>query len=217
MIQVYSIPTSLYCAKLRIVLRHKGLPFEELPPPGGYGTAKYRELVPSGNLPALLDGNLMIADSEAAAEYLEELQPDPPMLPDTPAARAKAREWSRFHDTRLEPQLRALFGQVGAASPDRTLISKQSKALIERMSQMARMAPGRDALGYQQLMLGDCGYPITFAWMEALDEPLGLNLVWPQAVTQYRQEISQNPTVAAELKSYREALGAWLSSKAPSR
>ena len=48
MLKVYAIPVSLYCAKLRIVLRHKGLAWEEVPPPGGYGSEDYKQVVPSG-------------------------------------------------------------------------------------------------------------------------------------------------------------------------
>ena len=54
MLKLYSIPMSLYCAKTRVLLRHKGLEFEEMPPPGGYGSDEYKTYVPSGNLPALL-------------------------------------------------------------------------------------------------------------------------------------------------------------------
>ena len=109
MLKIYSVPISLYCAKLRIVLRNKELEWEELPPPGGYGSDEYKKIVPSGNLPALIDGQLLIADSEAIAEYLEEMHPSPAMLPAEPDLRAKTREIGRFHDTRLEPELRKLF------------------------------------------------------------------------------------------------------------
>ena len=61
MLKVYAVPISLYCAKLRILLRHKSLDWQEELPPGGYGSAAYREVVPSGNLPALVDGALLIA------------------------------------------------------------------------------------------------------------------------------------------------------------
>ena len=70
MLSVYAIPVSLYCAKLRILLRHKGLEWEEVPPPGGYGSDEYKRVAPSGNLPALRDGDLLLGDSEAIAEYL---------------------------------------------------------------------------------------------------------------------------------------------------
>ena len=71
MLRVYSIPVSLYCAKLRILLRHKGLDWEEVMPPGCYGSDEYKRIVPSGNLPALVDNDLMLGDSEAIAEYLQ--------------------------------------------------------------------------------------------------------------------------------------------------
>ncbi len=68
MLTVYTVPISLYCAKLRIVLRHKQLEWNEQTPPGGYGSNEYKTIVVSGNLPALVDGSLLIADSEAIAE-----------------------------------------------------------------------------------------------------------------------------------------------------
>ena len=49
MLTMYAIPPSLYCAKLRILLRFKGLEWTEIPPPGGYGSAEYRALVPAGS------------------------------------------------------------------------------------------------------------------------------------------------------------------------
>ena len=94
MLTVYAIPLSLYCAKIRILLRHKALEWREIPPPGGYGSDEYKQIVPSGNLPALIDGDLMLADSEVIAEYLNEVFPDPPMLPADNHRRAKARERS---------------------------------------------------------------------------------------------------------------------------
>jgi glutathione S-transferase/maleylpyruvate isomerase len=76
MLTIYSVPVATYCAKLRITMRHKGLAWEELPPPGGYGSAEYKAIVPSGNLPAMVDEGFMLADSEAIAEYLNEAYPD---------------------------------------------------------------------------------------------------------------------------------------------
>ena len=101
--RIYTSDHSLYCAKLRILLHHKRVPYEEAPPPGGGGSPEYLSIVPSGNIPALCDGDLVLTDSEAIAEYLEEKYPDIPMLPDTLIGRAQSRERSRFSDTRLDP------------------------------------------------------------------------------------------------------------------
>ena len=211
MLTVYTIPPSLYCAKLRILLRHKGLDWEEIPPPGGYGSDEYKTVVPSGNLPALVDGGLLLADSEAIAEYLDETYPDPPMLPADIAARARVRERSRFHDTRLEPELRKLFPHFAQSQRDATVAERQSGALSARLEQFGRMLA--DAPPGDSLTLGDCGFPITFAWIDVLTPIMDLSIAWPAAVGDYRRHVARHAAVADELAAYgatlRESLARW--------
>lgn len=203
MLTVYAIPQSLYCAKLRIALRAKGLRWHEIPPPGGYGSKAYKAVVPSGNLPALRAGDLLLADSEAIAEFLDETYPHPPLMPRRAPERARMRERGRFHDTRLEPALRALFGSIKA--PDAALSAAQSVVISDRLAQLARMD-----LGDLDFGLGDCGYPISFAWIDALTPVLGLAIAWPDAVLAYRARIEAETPVAEELASYVPVLQAWL-------
>ena len=75
MITLYNVPVSSYGAKVRIILAHKGIEWTELAPPDGYGSPAYRAVIPSGTVPAIIDGDLKLADSEAIAEYLDELVP----------------------------------------------------------------------------------------------------------------------------------------------
>jgi len=210
MLTVYTLPISLYCAKLRILLRRKDLDWQEVSPPGGYGSDEYKAIVPSGNLPAIIDGDLLIADSEAIAEYLNEKHPDPPMLPTEATQRAKAREQSRFHDTRLEPELRKLFPHIAPQRRDPALAETQSRKISERLDQFATMlGDGRSKLD-DMLTLGDCGFPITFTWIEALSPVLGLAVVWPEKVVSYRNSLSAHAAVATELAEYRPKLAEWL-------
>jgi glutathione S-transferase len=203
MLTIYAIPVSLYCAKLRIVLRNKAAVWEERLPPGGYGSDIYKAVVPSGNLPALVDGDLLLADSEVIAEYLDERIPDPPMLPPKLAARAKARELSRFHDTRLEPELRKLFALFSPADRNPAISAAQSTALSARLVQLARMLPARDESTVDGPMLADCGFPISFVWIDALTPILGLTVTWPKEVLSYRERIEQHPAIADEVADYR--------------
>lgn len=208
MLRIYAIPVSLYCAKLRILLRHKGLEWEEIPPPGGYGSEAYKQIVPSGNLPALDHDGLLIADGEAIAEYLEDRFPERSMLPADAAARAKVRELSRFHDTRLEPAMRALFPHLPgrAAAPD-GLVDRQGTEIAARLGQLARLITPDTGTA---LTLGDCGFPITFAWLDALAPLMGFSLSWPEGVLAYRQRIVRIPAVAEELADYRPKLADFL-------
>ena len=210
MLELYAIPVSLYCAKTRILLRHKRLDWVEILPPGGYGSEEYKTVVPSGNLPALRDGDLLLADSEAIAEYLNDHYPDPPALPGDPIRRAKCRERSRFRDTRLEPALRTLFPYLpGRASPpDGLLIEKsaQLSALLGQLGLLLRDAP--DTGG--SMTLADCGFPITFAWIDAMTPLMALQIDWPVEVIAYCDRLHALPAVATELQDYRPKLAKFL-------
>ncbi len=210
MITIYAVPISLYCAKLRIVLRHKNLTWREEIPPGGYGSEDYKRIVPSGNLPALVDGKLKIADSEAIAEYLEEQHPHPAMLPLNVLERAKARERGRFHDTRLEPEVRALFPFLpGRETSTQEILHRQSHAISSRLQQLSEILD--EAFRPENILtLADSGLPITFAWLDSLIPLMGLNILWPKPVIAYRNWLEQQPAVNDELTEYTPILTAFL-------
>lgn len=206
MLTVYTVPISLYCAKLRIVLRHKELKWEEQSPIGGYGSDEYKTIVPSGNLPALVDGKLLIADSEAIAEYLEEICPTPAMLPAKPDTRAKTREAGRFHDTRLEPELRKLFKTLSSKNQDQKLQESQETEINTRLHQFSKLLNPEP----NRLFLGDCGYPISFSWLDALIPLLSLRINWPTEIKTWRKKIEQFPAVKDELADYKPKLEKWM-------
>ena len=215
MLTIVAIPISLYCAKLRILLRHKKIPWQELPPPGGYGSAEYKSIVPSGNLPALVDGSLLLADSEAIAEYLNEKYPNPPMLPIELNDRAKARELSRLHDTRLEPEVRRLFPFINSSKRNALRVDEHSKAIGDGLNQLAKLLGGNDNHYGERLTLGECGFAITFVWIDVLSEAFGMQINLPQSVKQYRSRILSHPAVSTELEAYRPRLSAWHKTQEP--
>ena len=209
MLKLYAVPISLYCAKLRIVLRHKQLDWKELPPPGGYGSEEYKSLVSAGNLPALDHDGLILGDSEAIAEYLNEAFPEPEMLPGTIEQRAKVRALSRFHDTRLEPALRALFPHLGSAERDKDAVSKLWIILGERLAQCTALLPDAP----RELTLGDCGYPITCTWIDQLTTHFDLPPLIAPKMQSYLDWLSKHAAVATELADYQPKLEQWLASK----
>ncbi|NKB53973.1 MAG: glutathione S-transferase [Rhizobiaceae bacterium] len=205
MLTLYAVPVSLYCAKLRIVLRHKRLSFDELPPPGGYGSDEYKKLVPAGSLPALIHDGLQISDSEAIGEYLNEAFPDPDMLPGTPADRAKLRELSRFHDTRLEPVVRALFPHISANKRDKQFVEQQWQSLVERLDQIEVLLPKNK----RSLTLADCGLPITAIWIAFLSAQFERENPMDGLLATYLENLGDHQAVAAEIESYQASLNAW--------
>tara|TARA_B100001094_G_scaffold332049_1_gene402530 strand:+ start:739 stop:1377 length:639 start_codon:yes stop_codon:yes gene_type:complete len=206
MLTVYSIPISLYCAKLRIILRYKGLEWREESPPGGYGSKEYKKIVATGNLPALLDGGLLIADSEAIAEYLEEKHPKPNMLPINLDERAKARQLSRFHDTRLEPELRKLFSQIPSRKPDHNILQKQTEEINLRLDQLSNIIEASP----NSLLIAHCAFPITFAWIELLISLFSIQISWPSNVLTWNEKLKSFSAVGTELMDYKPKLTSWI-------
>jgi len=209
MLQIYAIPPSLYCAKLRIVLRHKRLEWQELPPPGGYGSEEYKRLVPDGNLPALVHDDFLLGDSEAIAEYLNEVYPEPEMLPGDALNRARIRRLSRFHDTRLEPVVRRLFPHIGKGRQDRTVITGLFGEIEQRLDQIGPLLPAHR----NTLTLADCGFPVTCLWIRVLADHFDQTCSIAPGFEAYLKGISDMEAVAIELAHYEPVLSAWMASK----
>jgi glutathione S-transferase len=214
MLTIYSVPVAVYCAKLRIMLRYKSIPFEQLPPPGGYGSDEYRAIVPSGNLPAMIHDGFMLSDSEAIAEYLEETFLDMPMLPNTVKLRAKAREFSRSHDTRLEPAVRAIYPQVAYLTRDADAVQIGGLTISKHLSSLALLLE-KNPLDTNKLWLCDCGFTVTFAWIRAFEDAVNLPVEWPQIVTDYETRLKEFEVVSSELEAYRPAMDAYLEKAKP--
>lgn len=214
MLTIYAVPVSVYNAKLRILLRHKGVEFTELPPPGGYGSAEYKALIPSGNLPAMIHDDLVLADSEAIAEYIEDAFPTVPMLPSDIKLRAKAREKSRMHDTRLEPAVRAIYPQVAYATRDKDAVTTGGAAISKHLSSLALLLSS-DPLDPDTLWMCDCGFAVTFAWIRAFETAIDLPITWPELVLAYDARLRAQPEVAKELIAYKPAMDAYLEKAKP--
>lgn len=213
MITLYNVPVSSYGAKVRIILRHKGLDWTELAPPDGYGSPAYRAIIASGTVPAIIDGDLNLADSEAIAEYLDEAHPDPAMMPSGIGARARAREISRFHDTRLEPVLRSYFAQVAPATRDADIIASNAHLLQDRIDQLAVIASPAPLMTGEDLAIADCGFVASFAILALLQDILDLPVTLPADLAAYGAALAAHPSVSEEDDRYRAVLADWASAK----
>lgn len=82
--------------RVRIALNLKGIDYEPCFLVLGQGSEdlndpEYRKLNPQGVVPTLVDGDIVLNQSMAIIEYLEETHPIPPLLPADPAGRARVR------------------------------------------------------------------------------------------------------------------------------
>lgn len=213
MISFYTHPVSNFAAKVEVALRFKRVPYEAVPPPGGYGSADYKPIVPAGTIPAIVHEGLVLSESETIVEYLEEAFPEPPLLPHGIAARARCRQLARFHDTRLEPPLRALFPHMTPAGRDPAFVARQLELFRTRLADLAVMATTAPWLAGAALTLADLPYPPTLLMAGLMLEHLGERLVLPPALDEWHAMAVAHPAFAPVLAAQEAASRDWLRSK----
>ena len=91
MITLYDADRCPYCARVRIVLAEKGVPYETVAIDLSDRPAWLYEKNPLGKVPVLEEEAFCLPESVVIMEYLEERYPDPPLLPTDPAERALVR------------------------------------------------------------------------------------------------------------------------------
>ncbi len=93
--------------RLRIALNLKGLPYEAIPVHLGKGEHRkpqFGAINPQQLLPALvLDDGHVLNQSLAIIEYLDEVHPNPPLIPKEPKARARVRSLSLLVACEIHP------------------------------------------------------------------------------------------------------------------
>ena len=210
---LYAIPISNFCSKVAIVLRHKQISHQILPPPNGYGSPEYKLVVPTGKIPGLIDGELVLSESEAINEYLEECYPDPMMLPGDPKKRAQLRQLSRHHDLAVEPIIRSLFGQVSPQTRNADVLRAKAAELQKQLIVLAELADPQPFLVTSDISLADVGYAPTLLLGELMWECFGMTWNLPSRLQEWQQGLQQVPAVAETLREAREATLNWIANK----
>ena len=117
MLQLHQFRHSAFCEKVRLVLAAKGLDHSVVEVTPGIGQFELFRLSGQRQVPVLVDGGVVVADSTAIALHLEDRHPDPPLLPVDPAQRARVLLLEDWADTTLAAGCRLALVQAAAADP----------------------------------------------------------------------------------------------------
>lgn len=117
MLELHQFRHSAFCEKVRLVLAAKGLPYQVVEVVPGLGQVQLYRLSGQRQVPVLVDGAEVVADSSAIALHLERLQPEPALLPADPALRAQVLLLEDWADTALAAGARLALVQAAAADP----------------------------------------------------------------------------------------------------
>jgi glutathione S-transferase len=115
MLKIYGVPLSVHTRKTIVAALAKNLPHEVVPVvpviPGN-PPANWRELSPTGKIPALADGDFVVEDSAAICAYLERLQPKPALYPQDARAYARTLALEQYAGTLFREVVHPLFHET---------------------------------------------------------------------------------------------------------
>jgi len=111
MIKLYGANASPFVRKVMAVLAMKQLPYEHIPSMPFSGDQELAKVSPLSKVPALIDGDLNIADSKVICRYLESAYPEVPVYPTETQERARADWLEEYGGTVLAEAAAGIFFQ----------------------------------------------------------------------------------------------------------
>ena len=160
--RLYHYPLSPFSRKVRLSLAEKKIEVELVEERYWEQDPDFLRRNPAGQIPVLrMDGKTM-ADSTAICEYLEEVHPDPPLLPRDAAKRYEARRLVGFFDDRFYHDVtKKLIGErvfrkvMGTGYPDSENVKSGSRAIKHHLDYVASLLEERRWLAGNEMTLAD--------------------------------------------------------------
>ncbi len=158
-IQLYGHPFAAFAWKPLIAAYERGVPFEfcMVDPDHAENTARMGELSPTGQFPALVDGDRTVTQSNAVIEYLDRIGSAPTMIPSDPDAALNARMLAYVFDSYIAAPMQWIVAEamlpVNRQDSDRVA---GAKAYLDKSyAWLARHISQRWAIG-EQFSIADC-------------------------------------------------------------
>jgi glutathione S-transferase len=183
-IVLYSANECPYCVRTRLVLAGKAIDHELVEVDLGSKPGWLRELNPRNRVPVLKDGDIVLWESEALNEYLEEIRPNPAMMPDDAVGRARVRSLLRLFEDLSDAYYGARRDEIGAEAD----VREQLAGLDERLTDQPYLAGDRYSLAE----------PGWWPWVVRLHR-VGVDVAQYPAVEAWCERLAQRPEYAAEL------------------
>ncbi|MBD2534434.1 glutathione S-transferase family protein [Nostoc flagelliforme FACHB-838] len=160
-IQLYFAKASTFSQRTRVVLLEKGIDFTPIEIDLQNKPDGYTQISHYGKVPAIKHGDVEIYESAIINEYLDEVFPEPPLLPRDPANKAIARIWIDYANTRFVPAFNKLL-----RGKDSTEQEQGRKEFTEALLYIEQEGLGKgDYLLGDQFSLVDISF---YPWFERL-------------------------------------------------
>ena len=196
--RLYWHPFSIFPRRVRIALLEKGVPCEDVIvdlPGGALQTPEFRRLNPFGQVPVLEDDGLVLYESVAILEYLEERHPTPPLMPTDPRQRATARQWMlAAGDYLIGPFHRWLARFCNPDAVDHADVERAREDIARHLDVLEKVLDGREHLAGSFSLADVCYAPFA---CELETAQLGALLAERPRVRAWTARLNARPSIQA--------------------
>ncbi len=195
--RLYHLPLSPFCRKIRLVLAEKKIDVELVEEHPWERRLDYLRQNPSGKVPMLKMDGLVLAESSAIFEYIEETNPQPPLLPEDAAGRAEARRLAAWFDDKFHHEVTAnlLYERVNkklmkSGYPESARIKAGTKNIKYHLDYMGWLLEQRRWLAGERMTIADFS---AAAQLSCLDYIGDVDWSRNQAVRDWYAKIKSRP------------------------
>ena len=164
MLRLYHVPLSPFCRKVRLVLAEKKMDVELIEERYWEQSTEFLRRNPAGKVPILRHEGALLTESTPICEYIEELNPEPSLIPKDAKARYEMRRLVSWFDDKFHHEVTSnlLYERVnkkvsGQGFPDSKNIKEGARKIKYHLDYMAWLLEHRRWLAGDTMTLADFG------------------------------------------------------------
>ncbi|SFE18665.1 glutathione S-transferase [Sulfitobacter brevis] len=203
MARLFHVPLSPFCRKVRLSLAEKKIEVELVEERYWEQDPDFMRRNPAGKVPVLRLDGIMMSESAAICEYIEETRPEPSLLPQDPLQRLEVRRLVSWFDDKFHREVtsKLLYERVNKKMmkqgyPDSTNVKAGAKAIKYHLDYMAWLLDHRRWLAGDNMTLADFA---AAAHLSSLDYISDVDWNRSDAVKDWYAKIKSRPAFRALL------------------
>ncbi|MEL6450223.1 MAG: glutathione S-transferase family protein [Pseudomonadota bacterium] len=173
MARLFHVPLSPFCRKVRLSLAEKKIEVELVEERYWEADPDFLRRNPAAKVPVLRLDGVMMSESAAICEYIEDTRPDPSLMPRDPVAKLEVRRLVGWFDDKFHNEVtsKLLYERVnkkvmGQGFPDSRNVKDGAKAIKYHLDYMTWLLDHRRWLAGDVMTLADFA---AAAHLSALD------------------------------------------------
>ncbi len=177
MARLFHVPLSPFCRKVRLSLAEKKIEVERVEERYWEQDPDFMRRNPAGKVPVLQLDGIIMSESAAICEYIEETRPEPSLMPSDPVQRLEVRRlvsWfdDKFHD---EVTSKLLYERVNKkvmkqGFPDSRNVKDGAKAIKYHIDYMSWLLDHRRWLAGDNMTLADFAAAAHFSCLDYISD-----------------------------------------------